>query len=250
MSGTAGIPVLQGRVEVNRRVLLLAAALVVLVGCSPQRHSSAPADGGGRCAPPAAYLAQGHADPCLTPGDIRTSDPAVICVKGQASRVRGELTSAEWSVRRAEVMRRYSLGSLKGYTVDHLLPLEGGGSNDVENLMPQQQAIAKSKDKAENGLHAGICKPGVTVGKAHALQETFLRMWGAMTTVPPLAVAPTTTHRPTTTTHRRPPATKAARIVYFANCSEARAAGAAPLYRGEPGYRPELDRDGDGVACE
>jgi hypothetical protein len=38
--------------------------------------------------------------------------------------------------------------------------------------------------------------------------------------------------------------------VYYANCSEARAAGAAPLYRGDPGYRSGLDRDGDGVACE
>lgn len=37
---------------------------------------------------------------------------------------------------------------------------------------------------------------------------------------------------------------------YYANCSEARAAGAAPLYRGEPGYRSGLDRDNDGVACE
>lgn len=38
--------------------------------------------------------------------------------------------------------------------------------------------------------------------------------------------------------------------VYFANCSEARAAGAAPIRRGEPGYRPALDRDNDGIACE
>lgn len=38
--------------------------------------------------------------------------------------------------------------------------------------------------------------------------------------------------------------------VYYSNCSEARAAGAAPLYVGEPGYRPKLDRDNDGVACE
>ena len=37
---------------------------------------------------------------------------------------------------------------------------------------------------------------------------------------------------------------------YFQNCSEARAAGAAPIRRGEPGYRPGLDRDSDGVACE
>ena len=36
----------------------------------------------------------------------------------------------------------------------------------------------------------------------------------------------------------------------YRNCSEARAAGAAPLYRGAPGYSARLDRDGDGVACE
>jgi hypothetical protein len=38
--------------------------------------------------------------------------------------------------------------------------------------------------------------------------------------------------------------------VYYANCTAARAAGAAPIHRGDPGYRPALDRDGDGVACE
>ncbi|NOT87995.1 MAG: excalibur calcium-binding domain-containing protein [Lysobacter sp.] len=36
----------------------------------------------------------------------------------------------------------------------------------------------------------------------------------------------------------------------FANCADARAAGAAPVRRGEPGYGPHLDRDGDGVGCE
>ena len=38
--------------------------------------------------------------------------------------------------------------------------------------------------------------------------------------------------------------------VYYKNCAAARAAGAAPLYRGEPGYRSGLDADHDGVACE
>lgn len=38
--------------------------------------------------------------------------------------------------------------------------------------------------------------------------------------------------------------------VYFRNCNEARAAGAAPLYRGQPGYRPQMDGDNDGIACE
>jgi hypothetical protein len=36
----------------------------------------------------------------------------------------------------------------------------------------------------------------------------------------------------------------------YANCSEARAAGAAPVRAGDPGYSRKLDRDGDGVGCE
>jgi hypothetical protein len=38
--------------------------------------------------------------------------------------------------------------------------------------------------------------------------------------------------------------------VYYANCTEARNAGAAPIQRGQPGYRSAMDRDGDGVACD
>ena len=36
----------------------------------------------------------------------------------------------------------------------------------------------------------------------------------------------------------------------FANCSQARAAGAAPVREGDPGYGRHLDRDGDGIGCE
>jgi hypothetical protein len=38
--------------------------------------------------------------------------------------------------------------------------------------------------------------------------------------------------------------------VSYRNCAAARAAGAAPLYRGQPGYAAHLDRDNDGIACE
>ncbi|MFD2136119.1 excalibur calcium-binding domain-containing protein [Novosphingobium resinovorum] len=36
----------------------------------------------------------------------------------------------------------------------------------------------------------------------------------------------------------------------FRSCAEARAAGAAPMRRGQPGYNPQLDGDDDGIACE
>lgn len=36
----------------------------------------------------------------------------------------------------------------------------------------------------------------------------------------------------------------------YANCTEVRQAGAAPIYRGQYGYALQLDRDDDGIACE
>lgn len=51
-----------------------------------------------------------------------------------------------------------------------------------------------------------------------------------------------------------PPADRPQRLLggetYYPNCSAARAAGAAPVRRGAPGYGRHLDRDGDGVGCE
>ncbi len=38
--------------------------------------------------------------------------------------------------------------------------------------------------------------------------------------------------------------------VYYSNCDAVRAAGAAPLLAGQPGYSFKLDRDRDGSACE
>jgi len=37
---------------------------------------------------------------------------------------------------------------------------------------------------------------------------------------------------------------------YYPGCDSARSAGVAPIYRGTPGYRPEMDGDNDGIACE
>jgi hypothetical protein len=39
-------------------------------------------------------------------------------------------------------------------------------------------------------------------------------------------------------------------VAPYPNCDAVRAAGADPISAGEPGWSPDLDRDGDGVACE
>lgn len=55
------------------------------------------------------------------------------------------------------------------------------------------------------------------------------------------------------TARRSRPAVRAGSFggnAYYANCAAARAAGAAPVMVGEPGYSRKLDRDGDGIGCE
>ena len=58
-------------------------------------------------------------------------------------------------------------------------------------------------------------------------------------------------HRgPSSTPSRALRAVRSSSTREFANCSQARAAGAAPVRAGDPGYGRHLDRDGDGVGCE
>src|SRR3954470_1698933 len=57
-----------------------------------------------------------------------------------------------------------------------------------------------------------------------------------------------TTTPPGKGTHLPPPT--AQQQPYYANCDDARAHGATNIPSGTPGYRPELDSDSDGVACE
>lgn len=63
---------------------------------------------------------------------------------------------------------------------------------------------------------------------------------------PTAAPSPAATTPPPPTTQAPAPAT----TVSYLSCEDVRAAGAAPIHRGDPGYSGDLDRDGDGVACE
>ncbi len=65
------------------------------------------------------------------------------------------------------------------------------------------------------------------------------------TTAPPAAPPPTAPPPPPT--QPPPPTTEP---VTYSNCREALFEGALPLFEGEPGYAPHLDRDRDGEACE
>jgi len=111
-------------------------------------------------------------------------------------------------------------------------PLQQAWADYARSWLGVKIAYGLSADPAEvNALRTMLTPPPPVTTPPSTVQTPV---------TPPPTAAPTT-KAPVTT---RPPITTPATTgVYYANCAEARAAGAAPIRRGEPGYRSALDRD-------
>jgi hypothetical protein len=90
-------------------------------------------------------------------------------------------------------------------------------------------------------------KEEVTTQPVHKLVKVGTRVESEETIEATLSPTPASSSQPAPAASSRPtPSTS----TYYENCTAAKDAGVAPIYIGQPGYRPELDRDRDGVACE
>lgn len=135
-------------------------------------------------------------------------------------------------------------------------------SGEHANTLPPATAPVHPKPATPRATGTSTTAPAPKAAPSHRPSPTHAPR---ATTAHPRATTPThrapthrSTPRPTAThTHVAAPAPVAtdttqggAGSVYYANCSEVKAAGAAPLSEGSPGYSSKLDRDHDGVACE
>lgn len=106
-------------------------------------------------------------DAKLSPGDVLTSDPKIICVSGYTKTVRNVPQSLK-----EQVYRSYGITSRESgeYEIDHIISLELGGSNSIRNLYPEsfktQPLNAHVKDSLENKLHALACGGQITMQEA------------------------------------------------------------------------------------
>lgn len=96
-------------------------------------------------------------------------------------------------------------------------------------------------------------------GRAVTAQPTVDATTVAKTTTPPPAPPPRKQSSPPpspspTPTSETPDFTITLTVpdipVFYPNCAYARLVGAAPIHKDEPGYREELDRNRNGIACE
>jgi outer membrane biosynthesis protein TonB len=69
-------------------------------------------------------------------------------------------------------------------------------------------------------------------------------------TKPKATTEPKSSPKPTSKPKTTPKPKPEPEPVSYANCTEVREAGAAPIREGEPGYSTKLDRDRDGIACD
>jgi hypothetical protein len=110
----------------------------------------------------------------LTPGSTLTRRRAIVCAPGYASHVRS--VSAH---RKDSVFVRYGIlaSARHGYVIDHLIPLELGGSNQITNLFPQDTASARVKDRVEGWAKREACSGRQSV---RSLQAGFRHGWRAL----------------------------------------------------------------------
>ncbi|MFD6398365.1 excalibur calcium-binding domain-containing protein [Nocardia sp. NPDC060249] len=165
--------------------------------------------------------------------------------------------------RQPEKKRRWPL--LAGIGVAGVLGLSVVAGLGDDNPSPAARTSPTSTTRIVES--STTTKPSTTTATPTTTASTVLSLAPATTIDPPPApIAPTTTIAPpppvivpvpTTVDLPAPrvaavpqPEAPAPASAYYKNCAAAKAAGAAPLHTGDPGYRSGLDRDGDGVACE
>ena len=115
----------------------------------------------------------------------------------------------------------------------------------TENIAPAQAAIANVADQGTKDRlthRVGLVQNAITVREQQAAEAERARQAAAAEQARQATAAQQAQQQQAFVTQPQQGS--------YRNCSEARAAGAAPLYRGQAGYSSRLDRDGDGVACE
>ena len=113
-----------------------------------------------------AYL---YPNTSLTPGAVLTTDATTICTPGYASSVRNVSTATKKQVY-AEYGASYPQ-STGAYEVDHFIPLEIGGSNNIKNLWLEPATPTPGfhqKDQLENFEHGQVCNGTISAAEAQS----------------------------------------------------------------------------------
>ena len=135
--------------------------------------------------PPRCHSADGrHPDPACTPGAVQSnitqaSIATTICRRGWTATVRAP-EAETGKVKKAAMLAYGDPASASSTTeLDHFIPLELGGANDVRNLWPEPSdepghGVQNTKDKVETDLNTAVCHGRVPLTAA---QQAIATDW-------------------------------------------------------------------------
>lgn len=118
------------------------------------------------CLVPALFGSEGkYPNSAITPGAILAVTRDDVCSVGYSKAIR----NVPVEVKR-RVYDTYGIQYVpRTYEVDHLIPLELGGSNSIRNLWPEPYGIewnAHVKDRLENRPHNLVCEGAINLDTA------------------------------------------------------------------------------------
>ena len=183
-----------GRVARSLAAVALSCALLLVPTASAAR--AAP-----KQPRPDATLTPGAADPAVNQDNVQQT----ICVPGYTKAVRKVSSSTK-----TKVFIEYDISKSERskYVIDHLIPLELGGSNDIKNLWPEPkkgEQTSVDKDAVEFLLNQFVCTGHVPLPIA---QLAIARNWTTAVD-DSIALANAAGAAATTTTTTAPPQTTA-----------------------------------------
>ena len=114
----------------------------------------------------------------LTPGDAKKVTKEQICAPGYVASIKATKDSMK-----EEAFSRYGLRDGKSSTdvLDHLIPVELGGTDSIENLWPEPvkgEWNAGQKDALEQKLLGMVCEGSLTVKQAQtAIKKNWVQAY-------------------------------------------------------------------------
>ena len=117
-------------------------------------------------------------DPECTPTSVYDVTTKEICVRGYSATVRKTTRSMKNKVYE---MYGIPVEERKNYVLDHVISLQLGGRDHIDNLFPQNREgdfNSRDKDRIENWLKRSVCKGEMDLKDAQeVISEDWLSVW-------------------------------------------------------------------------
>jgi hypothetical protein len=187
--------------------------------------------------------------PCLTAEESRTyNDEIFICTEGSDHQLVW-LPEAE-SRKVVEARDAKAKAAAAKIAADKVAAQKAAAKAAADKVAAKKAAAKAAADKLAAEKAAAQAAAARVAAQKAAVEKAAAEKAAADQAAAAQAAADRAAQQAAADQAAQQAAVPAPASVYYKNCTAARAAGAAPVDAGTPGYAAHLDRDGDGIGCE